>query len=135
MVEEYSSTMRNDVWEIIPRLEGNSMLNCQWIFKIKDIVDGSVEKYKSRFVARWFSQKEKVGYEETFYPIAKYASIRELKYISSYMWWRIHQTDVKTTFLDGVTDEGMYTEYPQGFQVYGKDYHACRLNKALYKLM
>ena len=34
--------------------------------------DGSIEKYKARFVARGFSQKEGINCEETFAPIAKH---------------------------------------------------------------
>ena len=39
-------------------------------------VDGSIEKYKARFVARGFSQKEGVNYDETFFPMARDTSIR-----------------------------------------------------------
>jgi hypothetical protein len=55
MTEEYQSIMKNDVW----------------IYKIKHAADGSVEKYKARFVARRFSQVEGIDYEETFAPIAQ----------------------------------------------------------------
>jgi hypothetical protein len=43
----------------------------KWIYKIKHAADGSREKYKVRFVARGFSQKEGVNYEETFAPVAR----------------------------------------------------------------
>jgi hypothetical protein len=55
MTEEYLSIMKNDVWDIFPRPEGNSIVNSKWIYKIKHAVDGSVEKYKVRFMARGFS--------------------------------------------------------------------------------
>ena len=42
---------------------------------MKHAVDGSVEKYKVRFVAKGFSQKEGIDYEETFAPVARYCSI------------------------------------------------------------
>ena len=48
--------MKNDVWEIVLRPEGKSMVTSCWIYKIKHVADGSVEKYKARFVARGFSQ-------------------------------------------------------------------------------
>ena len=55
MMEEYASIMKNDVWDIVSRLEGKSMVSLRWIFKIKHVADGSVENYKARFVARGFS--------------------------------------------------------------------------------
>ena len=38
----------------------------QWIYKIQHAVDGNIMGYKARFVAQGFSQKEGIGYEETF---------------------------------------------------------------------
>ena len=75
MVEEHNSIMRNDVWEIVSRLEGKSVLTSRWLYKVKHAVDGNVEKYKARFVARGFSQREGVDYEETFATVARYSSI------------------------------------------------------------
>ena len=42
---------------------------------MKQAADVSVEKYKARFMAKGFSQKEGIDYEETFAPIAMYSSI------------------------------------------------------------
>jgi hypothetical protein len=42
--------------------------------------------------------------------------------------------DVKTTFLNGVIEEEVYIEKPQGFEVHGRESHVCRLKKALYGL-
>jgi len=75
MIEEYQSIMKNDVWEIVLRPKGNSVVTSKWIYKTKHAADGSVEKYKTRFVARGFSQKEGIDYEETFAPVARYTSI------------------------------------------------------------
>jgi hypothetical protein len=51
-------------------------VSSRWLYKIKHVADGSIEKFKARFVARGFSQREGVDYEETFAPIARHASIR-----------------------------------------------------------
>jgi hypothetical protein len=51
MMKEYTSIMKNDVWDIVPRLEGKSMVSSKWIYKIKHVVDGNIEKFKARFVA------------------------------------------------------------------------------------
>ena len=46
--------------------------------RLKHVADGSVEKYKTRFVARGFSQVEGIDYDETFASVARYTSIRAL---------------------------------------------------------
>jgi hypothetical protein len=55
MVEEYESILKNDVWEVIPRPQGKLVVNFKWIYKINHATDGSVEKFKARFVACGFS--------------------------------------------------------------------------------
>ena len=80
-------------------------MTSKWLFKIKHGADGSVEKHKARFVARGFSQKEGVDYDETFSPVAPCTSTRTIIYIASAMGWKLHQIDVKITFLNGVIEE------------------------------
>jgi len=52
MPEEYDSIMRNDVWEVVPRLVGKSVVASRWLYKTKYAANGSTEKHKARFVAR-----------------------------------------------------------------------------------
>ena len=42
--------------------------------------------------------------------------------------------DVKTSFLNGVIEEEVYIEQPQGFKVEGRRTHVCKLKKAFYGL-
>jgi hypothetical protein len=55
MTEEYQSIMKNEVWEIVPRLKNKDVVFSKWIFKIKHVADGIIEKYKGIFVTRGFS--------------------------------------------------------------------------------
>jgi len=119
--------MKNYVWEIVPKPSDKSVVISKWIFKIKHIVDGSIEKYKARFVARGSSQKEGIDYEKTFAPTTRYTTIRSLLSFAATMGWNIHQMDVKTTFLNGTIDEEVYIEQPQGFKVHNRDTHICSL--------
>ena len=50
------------------------------------------------------------------------------------MKWKIHQMDVKTSFLNGVVEEEVYVEQPLGFETHDRDSHVCRLKKSLYGL-
>ena len=43
--------------------------------------------------------------------------------------------DVKTSFLNGVIEEEVYIDQPQGFEVEDRKTHVCKLKKALYGLV
>ena len=51
------------------RPEGKSIVSSIWIYKIQHAIDGNIVGYKAIFVARGFSQKEGIDYEETFAPV------------------------------------------------------------------
>ena len=110
MIEEYKSIMKNDVWEVVLRSEGKSIVTSKWIYKIMHAAYSSIDKYKARFVARGFSQKEGIDYEETFALVARYTSIGLVLSLVAVMKWKIHQMDVKTAFLNGVVEEEVYVE-------------------------
>jgi hypothetical protein len=118
--------MKNDVWEIVLRLGGKSVVTSKWIYKINHTTDGSIEKHKARFVARRFSQVEGIDYEETFAPVTRYTSIRTIIALATSMGWRLHQMDVKTTFLNGEIEEEVYIEQPDGFVIH-EESHVWRL--------
>ena len=63
-------------------------------------------------MARGFSQREGIDYEEKFAPVERYTSIRTIMALSSMMKWDLHHMDVKTTFLNGVIEEEFYIEQP-----------------------
>ena len=68
-------------------------------------------------MARGFSQKQGIDYEEKFAPIARYTSIRTIMALNSMMKWYLHQMDVNTTFLNGMIEEEVYIEQPEGFEI------------------
>eukprot|EP00253_Pinus_taeda_P032308 PITA_32308 len=54
--------------------------------------------------------------------------------LSAQMGWKIHQMDMKTTFLNGKIEEEVYIEQPEGFETFYGDSHVCRLKRPLYGL-
>jgi hypothetical protein len=101
MLEEYRSIIKNNVWDIVSSTKDKSMVSSKWIYKIKHLAYGSVEKFKARFVARGFTQKEGIDYEDTFAPIARYSSILTIIALTFILRWKLHQMDVKIAFLNG----------------------------------
>jgi hypothetical protein len=85
MMEEYTSIMKNNVWEIVPRPKNKFVVSSKWIYKIKHATNGSIDKYKARFVALGSSQKEGVDYEDTFAPVARFTSVGAIMSIATQM--------------------------------------------------
>jgi hypothetical protein len=47
-------------------------MSSRWLYKNKHATNGSIEKFKARFVARGLSQREGVDYQDTFSLAARY---------------------------------------------------------------
>ena len=75
MDEEYHSLMKNYTWNLVPLPKGRKLVICKWVYRTKYASDGSVERLKSRLVAKSFSQVEGIDYNETFAPVANMNSI------------------------------------------------------------
>jgi hypothetical protein len=116
------------------RPKDKSSVSSKWIYKIKHAVDGSVEKFKARFVSRGFTQKEGIDYEETFSLVAKYTSIQTIIDLTPVLGWKLHQMDVKTTFLNGKIEHEVFVEQLDGFVLHNKGTHIWKLRKAFYGL-
>ena len=108
------------IWEIFLRPERKFVLTSMWIYNINHNVNGRIDKQKARFVMRGFSQKEVIDYDYTFAPIERYTSIRYILALVVVMIWKIHQMDVKITFLNGVDEEEAYIEKPLGFETHNR---------------
>eukprot|EP00253_Pinus_taeda_P033010 PITA_33010 len=114
MVEEYDSIVRNSVWDVVLRWEDKLVVSSCWLYKVKQAANGSVEKHKARFVACGFSQVEGIDYHETFSPVARYSSIISIFALLAQMGLKIHQMDLNTAFLNGMIEEEVYIEQPEG---------------------
>jgi hypothetical protein len=104
------------------------------IFQKKLNVDGSLSRYKARWVVRGFTQQAGVDYGETFSPVVKPAMIRVVLSLATSLAWPINQLDVKNAFLHGNLQETVYSQQHSGFADSNLPHHVCRLNKSLYGL-
>ena len=58
---EMDSIMSNGTWEVVNRPYGCKHVGCKWVFKKKFRPDGTIEKYKTRLVAKGYTKKEKIS--------------------------------------------------------------------------
>ncbi len=126
---EIDALAKNDTWDLVDLPPGRKPVKSKWVFKLKS--DG---RYRARLVAKGFTQVPGIDFDETFSPVARFESLRLLLALAALEDWHIHQMDVKSAFLNGVLEEEIYMEQPQGFVIAGQETRVCRLKKALYGL-
>jgi len=134
MEDEFAALTDNHTWDLIPRPPQANVVTGKWIFKHKFHADGSLDRYKARWVLRGFTQRPGVDYDETFSPVVKPATVRTVLTLAHSRDWPIHQLDVKNAFLHGILSETVYCSQPTGFVDPALPGHVCRLNKSLYGL-
>jgi hypothetical protein len=105
MAEEYDSIMKKKTWELIIFPKDKNPIGCKWIDKHKFKADGSIDKYKAILVEKGYSHKEGIDYVETFAPVANLNTIRMLIALTTKHHWKLHQLDVKSSFLNGELKE------------------------------
>ncbi|CAA7059093.1 unnamed protein product [Microthlaspi erraticum] len=132
--DEISSIEKNNTWDLVELPYGAKPIGLKWVFKLKRNSDGSINKYKSRLVAKGYVQRYGIDFEEVFAPVARLETIRFLISLAATSGWEIYHLDVKTAFLHGELKETVYVKQPVGFEVKGREGKVYKLNKALYGL-
>jgi hypothetical protein len=80
------------------------------VYKVKHNADGSVDRYKTRLVAKGYAQTYGINYEETYSPVANMTIVRAIIAMATSKGWSLHQMDVKNVFLHGDLQEKVYME-------------------------
>ena len=114
MVEEYNILKENETFEKTTLPDGQTALGGRWVYAKKE-GPGGEEIYKSRYVAKGFSQVKGIDYEETFSPTAKLTSLRMLMQIAVQSDLIVHQMDAVSAYLNSEIDAEIYVEQPKGF--------------------
>ncbi|KAH9697399.1 hypothetical protein KPL71_023589 [Citrus sinensis] len=135
MREEIDSLVRNQTWILVPNPGNRKIVSCKWIFKKKEGIPGVEDsRYKARLVARGFTQKEGIDFNEIFSPVVKHSSIRILLAMVALFDLELEQMDVKTAFLHGNLEEKILMSQPEGFEEQGHEEYVCLLKRSLYGL-
>lgn len=75
--KEIATRKKNSTWKIDGQPEDRKLIDCKWVFKVKQ-TPGEEDRYKARLVARGFTKRAGIDYEETYAPVVRYESIRAL---------------------------------------------------------
>ncbi|CAA7399928.1 unnamed protein product [Spirodela intermedia] len=68
--EEMRALAKNQKWDLVELPRDKKTVGCKWVYTVKYISDGSIERYKARLVAKDYTQVCGIDYQETFAPVA-----------------------------------------------------------------
>lgn len=134
MSEEIGTCHETQTWSLVPRPKDDHVIGCRWVHKVKLHADGTVEKLRSRLVAKGNEQEEGVDFLETYSPVVRTATVRMVLNTATVNHWDIKQLDVKNAFLHGDLAETVYMRQPPGFEDTVHPEYVCLLHKAIYGL-
>ena len=106
--DELESLISNRIWKLVDLSPVCKTISCKWVLRKKLKPDGSINEFKVRLVAKGFKQKADLDFFDTFSPVTRITSIRLLIAIATIFYLKIHQMRVKTAFLNGDLEEGIY---------------------------
>jgi hypothetical protein len=134
MKSEFDALQANHTWTLVSRPPGARIITSKWVFKHKMNPDGTLARYKARWVVRGFNQRPGVDFGETFSPVVKPATIRTVLTLVATHNWPAHQLDVSNAFLHCNLQEQVYSQQPTGFVDPSRPDDVCLLSRSLYGL-
>lgn len=76
MKQEYEALMKNKTWTLVPLPLNRKAIRCKWVFWIKENAYETINRCKSRLVAKGFHQLPRCDFLEIFSPLIKHITIR-----------------------------------------------------------
>lgn len=135
MDNELQALESNNTWTLVPLPAGKKVVGCKWVYKIKYLANGTVDRFKTRLVAKGYTQSAGIDYHDTFAPVVKMVTVRCLFAIAATNNWPLEQLDINNAFLHGNLSEEVYMELPLGYQRQSSVVPlVCRLIKSIYGL-
>jgi hypothetical protein len=107
-LEESAALLANHTWDLVPCPSGTNVVIDKWLFCHKLTSDGSLDRYKARWVLWGFTQCPVVNNDETFSPVIQFAIVRAVLSLALSRDWAIHQLDIKNAFLHDTLMETVY---------------------------
>ena len=113
-------------------LQGEEVVDAKLVFDHKKGRDGKILRYKARLVARGFTQKHGVNYEETFAPTIRLDAMRIILALAAKKGWKVYQMDAVAAFLAANLEEKIFLKVPNELQQHFGKY--VQILKSLYGL-
>jgi len=131
MDEEMASLRDANAWELLALPSGATTTGGRWVFDFKRDANGTVTRYKARYVAQGYTQRAGVDYMDVWAPCPARATVRAVMAMVAADDLELHVIDIKTAYLNAPMDMDVYVQQPEGYEV-GAPGTVARLRHALY---
>ncbi|SPC63760.1 related to retrotransposon protein [Ustilago sp. UG-2017b] len=101
-------------WEVVHHPPGVPLVDSKVVLRLKLDADGVPIKHKAQLVARGFTQREGIDYQETFSPVAPLGAIRAILALAVQNNWEVHALDITMAYLNSTLKEVIYMKPPEG---------------------
>ena len=98
------------VQKVIKLLLGRKVLLGRQVLSYKLAPDGTIVRYKARWVAKGFKQVEGIDFHSTWSSVVKSASWRILLALATRYGMEIEHSDVDIAYLEALLDEEVWVE-------------------------
>ncbi|GJT15861.1 retrovirus-related pol polyprotein from transposon TNT 1-94 [Tanacetum coccineum] len=115
MQEELHQFDRLQVWELVDKPFGKTVIKLKWLWKNKKDEDQIVIRNKARLLAKGYAQEKGIDFEESFAPVARLEAVRISVAYAAHKSFPIYQMDMKMAFLNGPLKDEVYVAQPDGF--------------------
>ncbi|CAI7897276.1 unnamed protein product [Closterium sp. NIES-54] len=135
MDKELKALEERNTWKMVPIgvARNKTALTGKWVFRVKTQADGTIDKFKARWVVRGFDQEHGRDFTETFAPVSRHTSLRILLAISATKKKKLRQIDVANAFLYAPVDAEIFVELPHGSHREPNQYLHTRLIRIGFK--
>ena len=124
---ELQELMSKGNFEQVPRSSTKNVIKSKWVYRVKRRPDGQPH-FKSRLVAKGFSQEKVVDFFDTRAPTTRHRTARVLLHLAVVQGMHVHAMDVDQVFLQGELAEELYMELPPVLPAGPRDGSVWRLN-------
>ena len=133
---ELNALLKYNIGILVAAPRYHKVLKSRIVFKIKYGPDGSILKYKARFVACGYSQSYGLDYLETFAPVVQLPALRLMLALCVNLGLKTFHIDFENAFLQADLSETIYVKLPEGAEQFDKDGRplVMKLKKSLYGL-
>ncbi|XP_057467102.1 uncharacterized mitochondrial protein AtMg00820-like [Actinidia eriantha] len=76
MDDEIQALHDNCTWDLVPRPPKMNIVGSKWVFRVKYLSDGSIDRLKARLIAKGYTQLPGLDYTNTFSPVVKASIVR-----------------------------------------------------------